>query len=95
MFFGLTNSPATFQALMNAIFADLIAEGKVAVYLDDILIYSATMEEHCATTHEVLKRLQEYDLYLRPEKCKFNQQQVEYLGMVIWEGQVTMHPVKV
>lgn len=46
MFFGLTNSPATFQALMNSIFADLIAAGKVAVYLDDILIFTDTLEEH-------------------------------------------------
>ncbi|EEB88901.1 hypothetical protein MPER_13072, partial [Moniliophthora perniciosa FA553] len=95
IFFGLTNSPATFQALMNSIFADLIAKGKVAVYLDDILIYSTTLEEHHQTTHEVLKRLQENDLYLRPEKCEFDQQQVEYLGMVIREGQVSMDPVKV
>lgn len=50
MFFGLTNSPATFQALMNSIFADLIAEGKVAVYLDDILIYSKDLGEHRRVT---------------------------------------------
>ena len=55
MFFGLTNSPTTFQALMNTIFADLVAVGKVTVYLDDILIYSATPKEHLATTHEVLQ----------------------------------------
>jgi hypothetical protein len=54
MFFRLTNSPATFQALMNAIFADLIAEGKVAVYLDDILIWSTTLEEHQQIVYEVL-----------------------------------------
>uniref|UniRef100_A0A0W0GF46 Reverse transcriptase-rnase h-integrase n=1 Tax=Moniliophthora roreri TaxID=221103 RepID=A0A0W0GF46_MONRR len=95
MFFGLTNSPATFQALMNSIFVDLIAKGRVAVYLDDILIYSTTLEEHHQTTHEVLRRLQENDLYLRPEKCEFDQKQVEYLGMVIYEGQVSMDPVKV
>jgi hypothetical protein len=47
MFFGLTNSPATFQALMNTIFADLIAEGRVAVYLDDILVFSMDLEQHC------------------------------------------------
>jgi hypothetical protein len=46
MFFGLTNSPATFQALMNTIFADLIAEGRVAVYLDDILVFSTDLEQH-------------------------------------------------
>jgi hypothetical protein len=57
MFFGLTNSPATFQSLMNSIFADLIAQGKVAVYLDDILIWSSTLEEHCKIVHEVLYRL--------------------------------------
>jgi hypothetical protein len=54
MFFGLTNSPATFQLLMNSIFADLIAQGKVAIYLDDILIWSSTLEEHRKIVHEVL-----------------------------------------
>uniref|UniRef100_A0A0W0GES2 Putative Gag protein n=1 Tax=Moniliophthora roreri TaxID=221103 RepID=A0A0W0GES2_MONRR len=95
MFFGLMNSPATFQAPMNSIFADLIAQGKVAMYLDDILIYSTSLEEHHQTTHEVLKRLQENDLYLHPEKCEFDQEQVEYLDMVICEGVVSMDPVKV
>ena len=71
MFFGLTNSPATFQALMNAIFADLITEGKVAVYLDDILIWSSDLPEHRRIVHEVHRRLEEHDLYLRPEKCEF------------------------
>jgi hypothetical protein len=61
MFFGLTNSPTTFQALMNTIFADLVAAGKVAVYLDDILIYSSTPDEHRNTTHEVLQRLLTHD----------------------------------
>uniref|UniRef100_A0A0W0F4X9 Putative reverse transcriptase-rnase h-integrase n=1 Tax=Moniliophthora roreri TaxID=221103 RepID=A0A0W0F4X9_MONRR len=74
---------------MNSIFADLIAQGKVAVYLGDILIYSTNLEEHHQTTHEVLKQLQENDLYLRPEKCEFDQEQVEYLGMVIREGVVS------
>jgi len=95
MFFGLTNSPATFQALMNTIFADLVAAGKVAVYLDDILIYSSTPQEHRNTTHEVLRRLANHDLYLRPEKCEFDQPRVEYLGLIIQEGEVSMDPVKV
>ena len=81
MFFGLTNSPATFQALMNAIFADLIAEGKVAVYLDDILIWSSDITEHRKVVHEVLKRLEEHDLYLRPEKCAFEKDEIDYLGL--------------
>jgi hypothetical protein len=95
MLFGLTNSPATFQALMNTIFVDLVAAGKVAVYLDDILIYSTTPSEHRDTTHEVLRRLRAHDLYLRPEKCEFDRDEVEYLGLVIRQGQVTMDPIKV
>lgn len=59
MYFGLTNSLAIFQTLMNTIFADLIAEGKVAVYIDDILIHSANEATYRETTHEVLQRLEE------------------------------------
>jgi hypothetical protein len=95
MFFGLTNSPATFQALINAIFADLIAEGKVAVYLDDILIWSTTLDKHQKIVHKVLCHLEEYDLYLQPEKCKFEQSHIDYLGLVISPSKVSMDPVKV
>jgi len=95
MFFGLTNSPATFQALMNSIFSDLITAGKVAVYLDDILIFTMTLEEHHQITHEVLRRLKAHDLFLRPEKCVFEQLEIEYLGLVIKEGKISMDPAKV
>ena len=95
MFFGLTNSPATFQALMNSIFSDLIAGGKVAVYLDDILIFTMTLEEHRELVNEVLQRLKAHDLYLRPEKCEFEQEEIKYLGLVIREGEVHMDPSKV
>jgi hypothetical protein len=95
MFFGLINLPATFQVLMNAIFTDLIAEGKVAVYLDDILIWSTTLNKHWKIVHEVLRQLEEHDLYLQPEKCKFEQSSVNYLGLVISLGKVSMDPVKV
>ncbi|KAJ3529804.1 hypothetical protein NMY22_g8844 [Coprinellus aureogranulatus] len=95
MFFGLTNSPATFQALMNSIFADLIVKGKVAVYLDDILIFTVTLEEHRKIVNEVLTRLRKHDLYLQPEKCEFEKTEIEYLGLVIWEGEICMHPAKV
>lgn len=57
MFFGLTNSPSTFHNLMNDIFHDLIAEGKVLVYLDDILIFTKTLEEHRQITSHVLQVL--------------------------------------
>lgn len=83
IYFGLINLPATFQTLMNTIFMDLIAGGKVAVYMDDILIHSADEATHRETTHEVLRRLEEYDLYLKPKKCKFNCDCIEYLRMII------------
>lgn len=95
MYFGQTNSPATFQTLMNTIFADLIAEGKVAVYMDDILIYSSNKEIHTDTTHKVLRCLEEYDLFLKPEKCEFDRSCIEYLGMIIEPGRVSMDPAKV
>jgi hypothetical protein len=95
MFFGMTNSPATFQGMMNTIFADLVAEGKVAVYLDDILIFTLDLKEHRRIVRKVLKRLRDNDLYLRPEKCNFEKTKAEYLGMVISEGQVRMDPAKV
>lgn len=71
MFFGLTNSPATIQNVMNDIFADLIAEGKVTVYLDDILIFSRDLDEHRRVVREVLRRLKEHNLFLKPSKCEF------------------------
>jgi hypothetical protein len=86
MLFGLTNLPAIFQALMNSIFADLVAARKVAVYLDDILIYSHSLSEHQQTTHEVLTCLATNDLYLHPEKCEFQQDEIEYLRLIIHEG---------
>ena len=94
MFFGLTNSPATFQSLMNIIFTDLIAESKVAVYLDDILIWSSDLKKHRKVIHEVLRCLKEYDLYLRPEKCKFEKTKIEYFGLVIHPGEVCMDLTK-
>jgi len=95
MFFGMTNSPTTFQTMMNDIFQNLIAEGIVVVYLDDILIFTKTEEEHVQAVRRVLQVLKENKLFLCPEKCKFYKQQIEYLGLVISENKVSMDPVKV
>lgn len=95
MFFGLTNSPATFQAMMNHLFADLIVTGKVRVYLDDILICSLTLEKHRTLVKEVLKRLRENDLYLNPEKCQFEQTRITHLGVILSQNKVEMDPTKV
>lgn len=95
MFFGLTNSPATFQAMMNHIFVDLIVTGKVRIYLDDILIGILTMEEHRKLVKEVLKRLRDNDLDLNPEKCLFEKTRVPYLGVILSHNKVEMDPAKV
>jgi len=95
MFFGMTNSPATFQTMMNDIFQDLIAEGIMVVYLDDILIFTRTEEEYAKTIRQVLQVLQEHKLFLRLEKCEFCKERIEYLKLVISENKVSMDPVKV
>ena len=95
MFFGLTNSPATFQNMMNDILKELIDEGKVLVYLDDILIFTRDLDEHQKLVKRVLSKLEEHKLLLKPEKCNFEKTEVEYLGVIISEDSVRMDPVKV
>jgi len=95
MFFGMTNSLATFQTMMNDIFWDLIVEGIMVVYLDDILIFTRTEEEHVKAIGRVLQILQEHKLFFRPEKCEFCKERIKYLGLVISENEVSMDPVKV
>ena len=95
MFFGLTNSPATFQTMMNDIFKELIDEGVVVVFMDDILIFTESLEEHRKIVLRVLEILRTNNLYLKPEKCLFEQLKVEYLGLILSQGQVAMDPVKV
>jgi hypothetical protein len=94
MTFGLCNAPATFQTFMDTQFADIIATGHVVIYLDDILIFAETLRELTQLTHRVLQRIQDLDLFLRPTKCSFNQTSVEYLGLIISEGEIRMDPVK-
>jgi len=80
---------------MNDIFTDMISEGVVVVYLDDILIFTKDLNEHRWVTEQVLGRLAEHQLYLWPEKCEFEKTQIEYLGLIISENHVEMDPVKV
>jgi len=70
MFFGLTNLPATFQAIMNELLRDLINTGKVAAFIDDVIIGMETEEEHDEIVAEIIRRLEENDLYVKPEKCR-------------------------
>src|SRR5712692_6970329 len=95
MFFRLTNSPATFQAFMNEIFKDLIREEVVKVYMDDILVFTDTIEEHQEVNRRVFQILRENKLYLKAAKCEFEKDKVEFLGVIIGNGQVRMDPKKV
>src|SRR5882724_7164762 len=96
MFFCLTNSPETFQTMMNDIFRELIDEGVVVIYMDDILIFSGQMkEEHYTIVVQVLDILHRHRLYLKAEKCTFGQPTVEYLRLILSEGHVEMDHVKV
>ena len=95
MFFGLMNSPATFQAMMNTLFKDLIDSGKVVIYMDDILIFTKDLEEHRNIMEQVLQRLMDNDLYAKPEKCIFEAKSIEFLGLIISHNTLAMDPVKV
>jgi len=79
MFFGMTNLPAIFQRIINEIIRDFINEKKVAVFVDDMLVGTDSEEGHNEIVTEVLKRLEENDLYVKPEKCSWKVNKVNFL----------------
>ena len=83
IFFRLTNLPATFQAMMNELLRDLINTGKIAAFIDDIIIGMETEEGHDELLAEVTKRMEENDLYIKPKKCKWKIREIEFLGVII------------
>ncbi len=104
MFFGLMNSPATFQMMMNTIFQKQVAQGWLLVYMDDLAIHTKqcpgeTKEEHQRHhkkyIHIILDILEEHDLYLKPKKCAFEQEEIDYLGMIVGQGTLKMDPKKI
>jgi len=95
MFFRLTNSPATFQTMMNELLRDLINTGKVAAFIDDVIVRTETEEGHDNIVAEVIKRLEENDLYMKPEKCKWKVREVGFLGVVIGPEGIKMEEEKV
>lgn len=92
--FGLTNAPAAFQHLMNSVFRDLL-DTKVLVYIDDILIFTETIDEHVTVVQEVLNRLIKNNLYCNPKKCEFHKTTISYLGFIITPDGISMEPAKV
>ncbi len=101
MYFSLTNSPATFQTMMNFIYCNVILKHKqlgtsIHVYMDNISITTRTnMKGHIATIQDVLHVAKEHDLYFKPKKCLFHVPSMDYLGVILEKGVTRMDPVKI
>ena len=95
MYFRLTNSPTTFQTMINDLFRDLINQGDTATFIDDILVAMDTEEGHNKLVEKVLKRLEENNLFVKPEKYKWKVREVEFLGVIIGPKGVEMQKEKV
>ena len=93
MFFGMCNSPATFQSMMDSIFGDLIEGCIVIIYMDNIFLFAKNPQDLETNTKKILQRLRENNLFLKPAKCEFSKTKVEWLGMII-EGKISMDPGK-
>lgn len=94
VFFGLCNSPAMFQTMMDQIFVTQINGNEIVVYMDDILLYAKTKEDLNRITQDVLQVLKDNKLYLKPEKCEFEKEEIEYLGMIISKNRIRMDEKK-
>ena len=103
MFFGLTNSLATFQTMMNAIFRQEVGEGWLSVYMDDMAIHTVKLphktkeqhiQRHQSYVHQVLTKLEENNFYLKPKKCEFEKEEIKYLGVIIGKNHLKMSPKK-
>ena len=95
IFFGITNLLATFQAMMNEILRHMINNRKVAVFVDDVLVGTETEEGHNEIVKEVLKRLEENDLYVKPEKCAWKVRKIGFLGVVIGPNGIEIEKEKI
>ena len=101
MYFGLTNSPATFQTMMDHIFRPLIDRHAlrgtvIRVYMDNIIIgTSSTLADHIAAVHDTLDLLPTHDLFVKLSKCRFHIPRVNYLGVILEKGVTCMDPVKI
>jgi hypothetical protein len=101
MFFGLTNSPSTFQEMMNVIYKEVIerhaARGTIIrIYMDDIAIATTgTLQDHIDVVRDVLRIAEQHDLYFKLSKCTFHASSIDYLGVIIEKGMTRMDPVKI
>jgi len=95
MYFGMCNSPATFQFIIDALFCKLIMSGKIVIYMNDILIFTQTIDEHRSIVKRVLQILANNKLSLHPKKCKFHQTKIEYLGVILSQDSIEADPTKI
>ena len=95
MFFGMTNSLATFQTMINEILRDMINEEKVAAFVDNVLVETETEEGYDKIVEEVLKQLEENDLYVKPEKYMWKVRKIRFLGVIIGPNGIEMEKEKV
>ena len=95
MFLGITNSPATFQTIMNKILKDIINKGKVAAFVDDVLVGTETEKEHNKIVKEVLKRLEKNNLYIKLEKCIQKVRKIKFLKIIIGPNRIEIEKKKV
>jgi hypothetical protein len=92
--FGLTNAPTYFMYMMNKVFMEYL-DKFIVVFIDDILVYSRSEEEHEGHLHLVLQKLQDHKLYAKLSKCEFWLKQVAFLGHAISKGGISVDPSKV
>ena len=91
--FGLTNAPATFQCIINEVLSPFLRKF-VMVFLDDILIYSPSLQTHLQHLEQVFQKLREHNLYMKASKCSFSQHRLDYLGHIISGAGVSTDPSK-
>jgi hypothetical protein len=101
MFFGLTNSPSTFQEMMNVIYKEVIKKHArrgtiIQIYMDNIAIATTgTLQDHIDAVHDVLRIAEQHDLYFKLSKCTFHASSIDYLGVIIEKGMTRMDPIKI
>ena len=95
IFFGLINLSVTFQAIMNNILRDLIDTGDVAAFIDNVLVGTENEKKHDKIVEEVLKKMEESDLYIKPEKCVWKVKEINFLELVMETKEIKMQKEKV
>ena len=95
MFFGLTNSLVTFQAIMNDILRNLIDTGDIVAFMDNMLVGTENKKKHNKIVEEVLKRMEESNLYIKPEKYVWKVKEIDFLGLVIGTEEIKIKEEKI